>query len=223
MAKIVGLIFLRNIKMTSKTAHTFCVPNTCSGTHHFRLGTNDPGTLKTILNCVTDRVDRAPTFFANRHREEDETFDTSIPPEVICDTSCLPDIEVIEISSPSNPTEDCAAAIISDTGVTGTIIFDGVNDSFLADGLHLALLTLLDVYMSDADTSYGPFCNEDEFELYIIYDNKIALPMGKLIDGFGVNLRDTSNVLIFPNGFVSFDFVLYSLTTGKYYRIFRYP
>lgn len=206
----------------SKTVHTFCIPSSCTGTNRLNLGTNDPGTLKNIFNILMDgrRDNAGPAFKATHYNEENDSFDTPIPPEIICDTECLPVIPVVDgdnlcVNGSIFPVMSTLAANIA-----------------LQPTLEAKLLRTLFLY-SEPSRVYGnpnvPNCSgttggytDDQYEVVIIYDDKIPIPIGKLIDGGANDLIKEFAPLVFPLSFNSFHVTVHSLVTDVYYSIFRF-
>jgi len=198
---------------TAKTVHTICAPGTCTGNNRLQLRTNNHAHLKEIFNHLMNgqcnNVGRS--FHATPHVEELDTIDVPSCPEIVCDLTCYPEIPVVTSDFPT-----CVSDIIAAVGEPGSTIFDDVE---AAGELNAALLTLINL-MSDQSREYGPFCDTDTFELVIIFDDKLALSYGELID-MGMNVRDTLKPLVFPTTFISFNFVLHSLVSDTYYQIFK--
>uniref|UniRef100_A0A6C0JRL7 Uncharacterized protein n=1 Tax=viral metagenome TaxID=1070528 RepID=A0A6C0JRL7_9ZZZZ len=66
--------------------------------------------------------------------------------------------------------------------------------------------------------TYGAFCTTDVFEFAVIFDDRVPISWGVLIDGgFGSNLRHPTQQP-FPLTWTSFELVIHSLVTDTYYQ-----
>jgi hypothetical protein len=176
-------------------------PNNQNGV--FGPSNNNPKVLRDHLNIALSS--KHPGWFANAYQQECETVE-----EKVCDISSLP---VIQTIGPTGYTP-CVVNIFNaiDLFAPPVISSDPILDIFLG------FLT----FVATANPQYGAVCMTDSFELRIIFDDKISVSWGALIDntmGFYVK---TSAPLPFPPSFQSFEIVAYSTLTMTNYSILRY-
>lgn len=75
-----------------------------------------------------------------------------------------------------------------------------------------ALLTLV----SNLAQAYGPNCTTESFQLHVIFDNKIDVNWGQLVNSAGTFYRDPTP-LVFPDTFETFELVIYANGTKQHF------
>lgn len=198
-----------------KTIHTFCIPPNCSGVQKFRLNIQDP-TLNDIFTTLVDnRRDDQGNHIKPAHRADkfvdNNSLDPKLPEVVSCDISCL---DTIEICIPTP--EDEVFGIVQNNNTQfelRTVIFPGIT----AQEQFILLMN----YLSNPFFEYsGAFPTTDRFFIYMIFDDKLPVNWGELLD-MGNWIRDTSVPLRFPLSFECVTFALYSQNNDKFYEFFK--
>lgn len=181
------------------------------------MNISDPR-LNNIFTALTDNRKDAqgnnlslPAFSSNKYVEPDNNNDPKIPIVVSCSLDCLPEIEVVE-------------------AVPGDSVHQILNDEDLIIDLMAQVSTgttqekfiKLMIHLSNPFYAYHPvYATDDRFFLYVIFDDKLPVSWGELVDMGGQFVRDTDIPLRFPNTFESFTLALYSLNDDAFYLFFK--
>lgn len=200
-----------------KTIHTFCVPKNCSGVQKFRLNISDP-TTRDIFNALIDnRTDNQgndrskPAYTIQKYIEPDDGYDPTLPEVISCDISCLPTIELFQ----STPEED-----VFGLQFNNDLNFDlrvAISLGTTAKDQFIRLLN----HLSDPFYMYAAsFATDDKFFVYMLFDDKLPVSWGQLLDIGGQWIRDTSVPLRFPLDFETVTIAIYSENADKFYPFF---
>lgn len=172
-------------------------PNNQNGV--FGPSNNNPKVLRDHLNIALSS--KHPGWFANAHQQECETVE-----EKVCDISSLP---VIQTVGPTGYTP-CVVNIVAAFGAS-------FNGQIIAQPTLLGKYNELLTLVSNPIQLYGAVCTTDSFELRIIFDDKISISWGALIDNTMGSYIKTLAALPFPSSFTSFEIVVYSTLTNTHY------
>jgi hypothetical protein len=190
------------------TIQTFCAPSSCTNTNGMRIGTHNPATLRKIINAITSNNPLSQrNAFATEKFIDDRTFDISIPPNIITDTSNLPVVN---------------QSLITELGDC----MDVMNAFTCAESNTYEQFLCLMHFISDAKNSMLDFSGGDPslltcagLQFYMIFDGKIPVFYGTLISSGGQLILDPMEIVkfLFPPTFMTFSFGLYDINTNTYY------
>lgn len=202
-----------------KTVHTFCIPKNCSGIQKFRLNIPDPVTRDIFSALIDNRRDdqgndlSRPAFSSTKYIKEDN-YDPKLPKVISCSLDCLPEIETCK-----PVTGDGGAFVIVDGSESSlrSVIALGTN----AQEQFILLLNFLSEQTTTFDFGISFVVEDDTFFLYMIFDDKLPINWGQLIDMGGFLFRDPNVPLRFPTTFESVTFALYSQNQDKFFLFFK--
>jgi len=190
------------------TVHTYCIPNSCTNTNGMRIGPHKPATLRKIIDAITSNNPLSQrNAFATERFIEDRTFDISIPPDIITDTSNLPVVNQSLITELGN-------------------CMDVMNPFTCGESNTFEQFLCLIHFISSAKSSMLDFSGGDPtllgcsgLQFYMIFDGKIPVFYGTLISSGGQLILDPAEFIkfLFPPTFKTFSFGLYDITTNTYY------
>lgn len=189
-------------------AQTFCIPSSCTATPRFRLGTHNPATLRRIINAINmNNPEGLTNAFVSDRFIDDRSFDIRIPPDIITDTSTLPVVD---------------QSLITDLGNCMDVMNPFTCHETTAYKQFLCIIH----FISNARNNMLDFSGGDPtllscagLQFYVIFDGKIPVFYGMLINSGGQLILDPMEIIkfLFPPTFMTFSFGLYDSTTNTYY------